>query len=75
MRLENLGSNKTLVHIEGHEYFFSYNTCVAGHDGNQVWKVRQKYSRTTSKHVNQYLNGREPYLVDESDVQLAMDCL
>ena len=76
MRLENLGANKTLVHIEGHEYFFSYNTCVAGmQEDGQVWKVGKKYSRTTSKHVNQYLNGREPYLVDESDVQLAMDCL
>ena len=76
MRLETMGTNQTLVHIAGHEYFFSYNTCVAGkQEDGQVWKVSKKYSNTTTKHVNQYLDGREPYLVDESDAQLAMDCI
>ena len=76
MRLETLGPNQTLVHIGGQEYFFSYNTCVAGRDDdNKFWKVDHQYSNTTSRHINKYLDGVTPEMVTVSDVQLAMDCL
>ena len=75
MRLRTLGTNQTLIHIDGNEYFFSYNTCVAGRDENGYWKVDKFYSRTTSKHINQYLDGVTPTLVSENDITLALDCV
>ena len=76
MRLQVIGSNQTLVYCVGQEYFFSYNTCVAGKDdqGN-YWKTDKKYSNTTSRHVKAYLNGADPVLVTESEAQLALDCV
>ena len=76
MRLEVLGSNMTVVHIEGNEYFFSYDTCVAGWDKEDgPWKVDHKYSNTTSRHVNKYFNGVEPTLVSKDDAELALMCV
>lgn len=58
MKLENLGSNKTKLMKDGWEIFFSYNTPVVAHDNNFNWFVTsQKWSNTTSKHINQFLGG------------------
>ena len=60
----------------GNEYFFSYETCVAGRDHDDgYWKVDHKYSNTTSRHVNRYLDGVTPKLVSEADAELAIMCL
>ena len=76
MRISRPGANQTIVHIGGDEFFFSYDTCVAGFSNDDgFWKVDYKYSTTTSKHVNKYLQGAEPTLVERVDVQLALDCL
>jgi hypothetical protein len=62
IRLEPLGSNRTLLHInDGLEILFSYSTPVAGfsrtHGG--YFKTTTFWSRTTSRHINQYLDGAE----------------
>ena len=76
MKLTNLGSNKTLITMDNQEYFFSYSTCVAGFcPDNGYWKVDKFYSVTTSKHVNSYLNGNEPTLVETVDVDIALSCI
>ncbi len=76
MKLQVIGSNQTLVQIHNQEYFFSYDTCVAGRDDSgDYWKVDHKYSNTTSRHVNSYLNGQTPELVSVSDVELVMNHL
>ena len=58
MILRQIGSNQTEISCNnGSTLFFSYETPVAGHtilDG--YFKTDAYYSRTTSKHINQYLN-------------------
>lgn len=58
MKLQNLGSNKTSIETETHVIFFSYNTPVVALVKNEGWfKTSKKWSVTTSKHVNQFLDG------------------
>ena len=58
MKLSQVGSNQTLLTFPNEdEVFFSYETPVAGWIcGKGYWRAERKYSRTTSKHVNQYAN-------------------
>ena len=59
MRLEQMGSNQTkIVYSNGDEIFFSYNTPVAGCVSFGLFKTKEKFGRTTSKHINSYINGR-----------------
>ena len=76
MRLQTLGNNQTLVHVGGQEYFFSYNTCVAGRDDcGEFWKVDYRISNTTTRHINSYLDGADAVPVSYDDVTLALDCV
>ena len=74
MKLQQLGSNQTLLVMpKGHEYFFSYETCVAGYTpGEGYFKTSTKFSRTTSKHINQYLEGVNATIVEQSDIEAAL---
>ena len=59
MKLNNIGSNQTeLEYSDGTKIFFSYSTPVAGWN-NEVgyFRTTKKYSRTTSRHINKYLEG------------------
>ena len=59
MRINNLGANKTEVsHNDGLVVFYSYKTPVAAllPSGRYV-KTSEKFSRTTSKHINEWLSG------------------
>jgi len=38
---------------------FSYRTPVAGYDDQGAFRTAQKYSVTTSRHINQYLGGKD----------------
>ena len=68
MKIKRLGANKTLLALpSGSEAFYSYDTPVAYqmHSG-ELFKTEEYYSRTTSKHITQYLNGREAETVPQS---------
>ena len=68
MKIKRLGASKTLLVLpSGAEAFFSYETPVAFqmHSG-EIFKTEEYYSRTTSKHITQYLNGREAEKVEQS---------
>ena len=78
MKLINLGANQTIITIGYDEYFFSYNTCVAGFtSGDGFWRTSEKFSRTTSKHINQYLGGckDDATVVDQFDIEVALTAL
>ena len=64
MILRQFGSNQTEITFNnGTSIFFSYETPVAGHtllDG--YFKTDTYYSRTTSKHINQYLKHADSYV-------------
>jgi hypothetical protein len=57
MKIKAIGTNQTELHTEKFIILFSYNTPVCGNIEGRFYKTSQKYSRTTSKHVNQWLDG------------------
>ena len=60
MRLQKLGNNCHTLHFpNGDEVFFSYETPVAGDVDGLLVRTTKKWSVTTSKHINQYLEGRQ----------------
>jgi len=59
MKVKSIGSNQTEIHfICGTIVLVSYETPVAAllSSGRYI-KTSTKYSRTTSKHINQWLSG------------------
>ena len=61
MKLSRIGANQTCInHIDGTQVFFSYDTPVAGYSP-ELGYVRTKdyYSRTTSRHINQWLRSQQ----------------
>jgi len=67
--LKALGANKTQVEVNGHTVFFSYNTPVAANlaTGGFV-RTATKYSVTTSKHINQWLDGANARTVPQEEI-------
>ena len=67
MKLERLGASKSLLTLSsGSEIFYSYNTPVACKVSGDLYRTKEYYSRTTSKHISQYLNGRDAEEVEQS---------
>jgi hypothetical protein len=58
MKLENLGSNKTVIYANDKTVFFSYNTPVAAIVDGIEYKTSKKWSVTTSKHINSFVSKR-----------------
>lgn len=64
MRLVKLGANVTELVNGNRSILISYETPVALHiEGIGYIVTEKKWSRTTSKHINQFLGGSEPYQV------------
>ena len=67
MKLEKIGVSKTLLTLSsGSEVFYSYNTPVAAQVAGDFYKTKEYYSKTTCKHISQYLNGRDAEEVEQS---------
>ncbi len=87
MNLKSIGSNMTLITTNaGAEYMFSYETLVAGYDPSNIsetengyWFVSESYSRTTTTHINKYLENlktsEKTTKVAKSDASLAQSVL
>lgn len=67
--IQNLGSNKTSLTLkDGTEIFFSYSTPVAAYiPGRGYVKTDEKYSVTTSKHINSFVPPNAE-VVPQSDI-------
>ena len=57
MKLKRTGYNQTVVSLNnGVEVFFSYDTPVAGRSTDyEYFRTEDYYSKTTSRHINNYL--------------------
>ena len=67
MKIKGLGASKTILALpSGSEIFYSYDTPVACKVSGEFYKTNEYYSRTTSKHITQYLNGRNAEEVEQS---------
>ena len=76
MILRQLGSNQTEISFNnGTTLFFSYETPVAGHDlVKGYFKTGTYYSRTTSKHINNYLKHADSYVSTVTDDYIVSLC-
>ena len=67
MKIKRLGASKTILALSsGSEIFYSYDTPVAAQISGELYRTKEYYSRTTSKHITQYLNGRKAEEVEQS---------
>ncbi len=58
MKLKKIGNNETEITTkEGVQLFFSYETLVAARTMKNVYVTENKYSNTTTKHINKWLDG------------------
>ena len=69
MKLKSIGPNKTEVEIGEYTILFSYSQPVAYHKiGEGYFKTDHFWSVTTSKHVNQWLDGQPAKVVPQSQI-------
>ena len=67
MKIKRLGASKTILALpSGSEIFYSYDTPVAAQVSGELFRTKEFYSRTTSKHITEYLNGRNAKKVEQS---------
>jgi len=59
-KIEILKANCTLLYTDNYTILYSYNTPVACLDvkNKTYYRTNEYYSVTTSKHINQWLNGK-----------------
>lgn len=57
MKVENIGSNMTEVKTKKGTILVSYSTPVAARINGKYYRTSKKWSSTTSKHINQWLDG------------------
>lgn len=56
--LRNLGNNKVeITRSNGDVVFYSYNTPVAANVAGKFYRTSKRWSKTTSKHITQWLDG------------------
>ena len=59
MKVRKIGSNMTELEVGNITIMFSYSTPVAGQDDEGLFRTAQRYSSTTSRHINKYLEGKD----------------
>jgi hypothetical protein len=70
MKLVPIADNQNVLSFEnGIKVFFSYRTPVAAFRPGKGWiRTEQKYSATTSKHINIWLGGLNATTVPQSEI-------
>lgn len=70
LKLKQIGSNQTvLVLNDGTEILFSYETPVVVRTDEKILVTNQKFSNTTSKHINSFIGNFMYTLVDQSEIE------
>ena len=57
MQLKPIASNMTQLDLNGYQILFSYQTPVACLSDNGYYRTSKKWSVTTSRHINKWLDG------------------
>jgi uncharacterized membrane protein len=78
MKLKQIGSNMTVLTLNnGTEVLFSYETPVAGFsmtsDDYRFFKTAWNWSKTTTRHINKYLNGQDATVLAQSEIHEMVD--
>ena len=71
IRLKQVGSNMTVLQRKGHEILFSYETPVAVYDSvrGEYLRTEHKFSQTTSRHINKWLQGVKSISVPQNVIE------
>jgi len=71
LELRPLGANVTEVETDNVVVLFSYSTPVAYMDkgSGQFFRTTERFSNTTSKHINKWLEGNQAEEVDQSQIE------
>jgi hypothetical protein len=69
IKLTQLSKNVTELFINGTTILYSYETPVAAVADGQLLRTSQKFSNTTSRHINQWLNGMEATVVSQEEIE------
>lgn len=60
LKIKQIQTNFTLVSIGVMEFYFSYDTCVAFHDGKHMLQVSEnQWSPMTGKHLTQNFGNED----------------
>ena len=57
MQLKPIASNMTQLDLNGYQILFSYPTPVACLSDNGYYRTSTKWSTTTTRHINKWLDG------------------
>jgi hypothetical protein len=70
MKLKKLGSNMTLIKMNDCEILYSYETPVAAlrYSDHEYLRTDLFWSVTTSRHINQWLQGVEAQEISQDDL-------
>lgn len=69
MRLKLLKPNQSILEVGQVEIFFSYDTPVAVDTGDELMVTNEKFSKTTSGHIRNYVGERVYLSVDQSQIE------
>jgi hypothetical protein len=76
IKLNVLGANLSLLHLPVGSILFSYETPVAAYvSGKGYVRTAERFSKTTSKHINQWLDGRTAEVVPQSEIEALTEVL
>lgn len=70
-RIKQFASNMTVLHRDNCEILFSYQTPVAVYDvkRSEYLRTETKYSQTTSRHINKWLQGVKGIEVSQQTIE------
>lgn len=70
LKIKPIASNMTELQTERATVLFSYSTPVAAcmSDGSGFIRTSKKWSVTTSRHINKWLDGAKAREVDQSEL-------
>lgn len=72
LKVKPVTKNMTVVTVGDVDILFSYETAVAYARKNSKAYVSEDYirfSRTTTRHINRWLDGRKPLIVPQSLIE------
>lgn len=70
LRLKLIAPNQNVLILNnGTEIFFSYETAVVVRTDSEILVTSKKFSVTTSKHINQFLNGFGHRKVSQEEIE------
>ena len=68
MKLKKIANNVTMLDFGNRFIVFSYETPVIYHDCETLYVTDKFWSKTTSKHINQFLGGRNSVAIKQDEL-------